>query len=143
MAWITPKTDWYGYIDNNGNYAGDRFNAHDYNRIKNNLSHLRNMAIILFDEFDIVGMGADRTPVNYVYADEINLLETNFNTINANSLIQDYGPNPTYVDNGPTMDYNELNRLEGAMLDIYSKLHSAIEGRRTFTWNFGMKGGDL
>jgi len=35
--WITPKTDWYGERDEEGVYSGDRFNATDFNRIKNNI----------------------------------------------------------------------------------------------------------
>ena len=39
MAWQTPKTDWYGKVIE-GVYVGDRFNAVDYNRIKNNLIYI-------------------------------------------------------------------------------------------------------
>ena len=53
MAWETPKTDWHGERDANGVYFGDRFNATDFNRIKNNLQYLRDMAIALYDEFNI------------------------------------------------------------------------------------------
>ena len=47
MAWITPKTDWYGEVVD-GVYVGDRFNASDYNRIKNNLSYLRELAVQMY-----------------------------------------------------------------------------------------------
>lgn len=75
MAWETPKTNWYGMTDTDGNYVGDRFNAVDFNRIKNNLTYLRELSIKLYEEFSIVSLGADRTPANYFYADEINQLE--------------------------------------------------------------------
>lgn len=143
MAWKTPKTDWHGSSDSEGVYTGDRFNAVDFNRIKNNLDYLRELAIKLYDEFSIVSLGADRTPVDYFYADEINQLEENLKTVNANSLRRSYGTAPTYVDNGNTMDFVELNRLEGAILDLYDRLTNELEGRRMLTWNFGMKGGDL
>lgn len=143
MAWETPKTDWYGATDADGNYAGDRFNAADFNRIKNNLDYLRELAIKLYEEFSLVSLGEDRTPVDYFYADEINQLEENLNTVNDNTLQRSYGTAPTYVDNGNVMDYVELNRLEGAILDLYDRLINESEGRRMFTWNFGMKGGDL
>lgn len=74
-------------------------------------------------------------------ADEINALEDNLKTINNNSLKRSYGNVPVYVDNGNTMDFKELNRLESAILDLYEKLTNEYEGRRMFTWNFGMKGG--
>lgn len=143
MAWETPKTNWYGTTDADGNYVGDRFNAVDFNRIKNNLTFLRELSIKLYEEFSIVSLGADRTPANYFYADEINQLEENLETINTNTLQRSYGTPPVYVDNGNTPGFDELNRLESAILDLYDRLTNEFEGRRMFTWNFGMKGGDL
>lgn len=140
MAWETPKTDWHGSTDGEGIYTGDRFNATDFNRIKNNLDYLRELAIKMYDEFSIVFLGSDRTPVDYFYADEINQLEENLTTINNKTLKRSYGNPPTYVANGNTMDFAELNRLESAMLDLYGRLTNEFEGRRMFTWNFGMKG---
>ena len=143
MAWETPKTNWSGRRDANGVYVGDHFNATDFNRIKNNLQHLRDMAIALYDEFDIVSLGADRTPADYFYADEINQLEVNLTTINSKTLKGSYGNAPAYIENGNTMTFAELNRLEGAILDLYDKLWNETYGRRMFTMNFGMKGGSL
>lgn len=139
--WQTPKTNWYGAVDANGVYTGDRFNAVDFNRIKNNLQELRDLAVRLYDEFDIVSVGADKTVKDYFYADEINQLEANLNTINSKTLKLSYGSTPTYMENGNTMDFVELNRLEGAILDLYEKIKNQVEGRRTFQWNFGIKGG--
>nr|DAH99839.1 MAG TPA: hypothetical protein [Caudoviricetes sp.] len=141
--WQTPKTDWHGGVDANGVYEGDRFNAVDFNRIKNNLQYLRDMAIKLYQEFTIPSLGVDRTPRDYFYADEINQMEANLNTINANTLKLSYGASPVYIENGNTMDFAELNRLEGAILDLYDKLNNETNGRRMFTWNFGTKGGEL
>ena len=141
MAWTTPKTDWYGVTNpSNGEYTGDRFNAVDFNRIKNNLTYLRELALKMYDEFSIASLGADRTYSDYFYADEINQLEENLKTVNNGSLKRDYGNPPIYVDNGNVMDFQELNRLEGAILDLYDRLTNEFEGRRMFTWNFGMKG---
>lgn len=143
MAWQIPKTDWYGAVDSNGVYSGDRFNAADFNRIKNNLDYLRDLAIKVYTEFNIVSLGDDRTPADYFYADEINQLEANLVTINSHTLKRSYGSAPTYNENGNTMDFAELNRLEGAILDLYDKLTNQAYGRRMLTWNFGMKGGSL
>lgn len=95
----------------------------------------------MYEEFSIQSLGSDRTPKDFFYADEINALEDNLKTINNNSLKRSYGNVPVYVDNGNTMDFKELNRLESAILDLYEKLTNEYEGRRMFTWNFGMKGG--
>lgn len=143
MAWTTPKTNWYGSTDSEGVYSGDRFNAADFNRIKNNLAYLRDLAVTLYTEFTIVSLGNDRSVGDFFYADEINQLETNLTTINANTLNRSYGTAPTYAANGYTMDFTELNRLESAILDLYNRLTNESEGRRMFTWNFGMKGGEL
>jgi len=143
MAWITPKTNWYGKTDPEGIYTGDRFNAMDFNRIKNNLEYLWELAIKLYKSFTINLLGIDRTPADYFYADEINKLEENLNVINDNTLKRSYGFSPVYADNESTMDFNELNRLEGAILDLHDRLTNEFEGRRMFTWNFGTKGGDL
>lgn len=141
MAWTTPKTNWNGDSAADGTYIGDRFNAVDFNRIKNNLDYLRELAIKLYDEFAINALGSDRTPADYFYADEINRLEENLTTFNNKTLRRSYGTAPTYVDNGRTMDFTELNRLESAMLDLYDRLTNQSEGRRMFQWNFGIKEG--
>lgn len=141
MAWITPKTNWNGGTAADGTYIGDRFNAVDFNRIKNNLDYLRELAIKLYDEFAINALGSDRTPADYFYADEINQLEENLTIINNNTLKRHYGTAPTYTNNGRTMDFTELNRLESAILDLYDRLTNQSEGRRMFQWNFGIKEG--
>lgn len=141
MAWITPKTNWNGGTAADGTYIGDRFNAVDFNRIKNNLDYLRELAIKLYDEFAINDLGSDRTPADYFYADEINQLEENLTIINNNTLKRHYGTAPTYTNNGRTMDFTELNRLESATLDLYNRLTNQSEGRRMFQWNFGIKEG--
>lgn len=140
MAWSTPKTDWYGEMVD-GVYTGDRFNATDFNRIKNNLNYLRDLAITMYAEFSIISVGADKGVADYFYADEINQLEQNLVTINTHTLNGSYGTPPTYSANGKTMNYTELNRLESAMLDLYDKLTNQHDGRRSLEWNFGMKGG--
>ena len=70
--------------------------------------------------------GDDRVPGDYFYADEINQLEENLETLNTNTLRMSYGSAPVYNDNGTTMDFNELNRLEGATLDPVSYTHLGL-----------------
>lgn len=141
MSWKTPKTDWFGTTNSDGVYDGDRFNAEDFNRIKNNLEYLRELSVKLYKTFDIVSLGQDRIYSDYFYADEINQIEENLNIINSKTLNRNYGSSPIYFENGHTMDFTELNRLESAILDLYERLTNELEGRRMFTWNFGMKGG--
>lgn len=135
MAWSTPKTDWT---------ASDYFNAVDYNRIKNNLIYLRDYAVRMYEkEFSIGTVSEDKTYSDFFYADEINQMEANLVTITSNSVGISYGEPPTYAANGRIMDYVELNRLESAILDIYSRLSNIENGRRMFEWNFGFEGGEL
>lgn len=108
MSWSTPKTDWNGETVD-GVYTGDRFNAVDFNRIKNNLEYLRELAIKMYDEFAIQSVGSDKTVKDYFYADEINALEANLVTINTHSLKRSYGTAPTYAANGNTMDASLVN----------------------------------
>ena len=138
--WITPKTDWKGYVDGNGEYIGDRFNASDYNRIKNNLDVLSTLALKIYDHIYPVSMGPDKKPGDYFFADEINIMEKNLETINKKTLNYDVGETKEYYDNDKTMDFRELNRLEKATLDLYNSLYNQLEGRRMFTWNFGIRG---
>ena len=140
MAWQTPKTDWYGEVIE-GVYVGDRFNAVDYNRIKNNLIYLRDLAITVYESFNIETVSNDKTTADFFYADEINAMERNLDTINNNTLKRNYGTMVTFSANGNTPVYTELNRLESAILDLYDRLSNQSEGRRTLTFNFGMKGG--
>ena len=71
--WIQPKTDWI---------KDDYFNASDFNRIKNNLVCLRDIANKMYEDFDITSLGNDKTYRDYFYADEINTIEDNFEKIN-------------------------------------------------------------
>jgi len=140
MAWTTPKTDWQGKTVD-GVYTGDRFNAVDFNRIKNNLIYLRELAIQMYDTFTIATVSDDKAVGDFFYADEINAMEQNLATINSKTIKRSYGNTQTFEDNGNTMDYAELNRLESAILDLYDRLTNEHDGRRMFEWNFGMKGG--
>ena len=141
-TWETPKTDWYGATAG-GVYTGDRFNYTDYNRIKNNLIYLHDLAITLYDDFDIEDVGDDKTVADYPYADEINAIEQNLETINKNTLSQSYGDTKTYTANDAFINYTELNRLEKATLDLYDKITNTANGRRTLELNFGFKSGDF
>ena len=67
-------------------------------------------------------------------------MESNLEIINNHTLKQEYGNKPLYMDNGKTMTYVELNRLENAILDLYEKITNQFEGRRNLLFNFGMRG---
>ena len=133
MEWITPKTDWV---------STDRFNITDYNRIKNNLEYLHEYAETLYFPFDISNMGANKDSyADYFYADEFNLFEDNLKAINQNIFTQDFGIAQRFYDNGPFIQYGELNRIESAILSIYELLGRQKAGLTKLSFRLGdMKG---
>ena len=130
--WQTPKTDWQ---------ENDFFNVEDYNRIKGNLNEIRAQAVILWPEFSLEDMGADKTYEDYsFYADEINRFETNVGRICAGTYPFAVGNQKTFYDNQPFIDWQELNRIEEACRLIYSNIQSRLNGRKilAFTLNGGV-----
>lgn len=137
--WTTPKTDWFGETVD-GIYSGDYFNASDYNRIKNNLNYLYELAQKLYSSFTITSMGNDKTYSDFFYTDDINNIENNLYTLYLKTLKKTIAKTIYYYDS-KTPDYTELNRIESLTLDLYNKLTAQYEGRRTLEFNFGSKGG--
>ncbi len=130
--WQTPKTDWQ---------ESDFFNVEDYNRIKGNLNEIRAQAVILWPEFSLEDMGADKTYEDYsFYADEINRFETNVGRICAGTYPFAVGNQKTFYDNQPFIDWQELNRIEEACRLIYSNIQCRVYGRKilAFTLNGGV-----
>ena len=130
--WQTPKTDWQ---------ESDFFNVEDYNRIKGNLNEIRAQAVILWPEFSLEDMGADKTYEDYsFYADEINRFETNVGRICAGTYPFAVGNQKTFYDNQPFIDWQELNRIVEACRLIYSNIQSRLNGRKilAFTLNGGV-----
>lgn len=127
--WHTPKTNWQ---------PTDPVNIEDYNRIKNNLEFLQERATELYATFDIQDMGADKTSYkDYYYADEFNRFEQNLDSINKNIFTQDYGPTVRFFDNGPFIDYVELNRIEGAILNMNEILDNLEAGLARLSFRLG------
>lgn len=133
MAWQQPKTDWQ---------ADDFFNIGDYNRIKGNMEEIHARAVLIWPEFDIEAMGADKTYEDYgFYADEVNRFEANIDHICAGTFPFAVGERKTFYDNQPFIDWRELNRIEEACRLMYSNIQSGIKGRRYLS--FTLKGGAL
>lgn len=125
--WQEPKVNWG---------KDDPINTEDYNRIKNNLTELRDMAIRLYPEFSIV-VNPDKARRDYPYADEINQLEENLETIRGHTFPFQTGPRRTYYDNQPYIDWQELNRLESACKLIHDNLQGQATGKRRLSYRLG------
>jgi len=130
MAWTTPKTDWV---------STDYFNYSDYTRIKGNLEYLVTLVNEVYSELTISTMTAKTSYSDYIYADEINLFETNLQAIHDWIAPIDIGSRMTFYENAPFIMYTELNRIESAQLTIYNNLLGQINGRLhlSFTLNGG------
>lgn len=127
--WHTPKTNWTKY---------DRLNYYDFNRIKNNLEWLHEKAQELWKPFDIEDMGEDAEEdiVRQPY-EVFNKFERNLEVINENIFVQNYGMKQTFYPNGVFIQWAELNRIEGAILEMRSILDRQEAGLRRLSFRLG------
>lgn len=127
--WHTPKTNWK---------PTDRFNFVDYNRIKNNLTWLHEKAQELWKPFDIEDMGDDITDYSsYWKVRFFNAWEENLEIINKNIFTQDYGERQIFFENGAFIQWNELNRIESAILEMRDILDRQEAGLRRLSFRLG------
>lgn len=128
MAWTTPKTDWQ---------STDYINYGDINRIVNNLKYLREIGLYFFQIGEFTPM-VEKTGYTYHrFASEINAIEYNLETLNTDTVDYDIGETQTYYPNNPTVDYQELNRIEGALLRLYDLLDSSYKGLKRLSFTLG------
>lgn len=148
MAWITPKTDWTAHYNGAGVYEGDFFNIEDYNRIKNNLLYLRSLGSELFYGLPVITVGADKHyPVagspdfdnDNFFADEINLIENGLDSLDKAINLFNHGKKKKFVENGRFIDFNELNRIESAQLELYRYIKDSIAGKSRLALTLGQR----
>lgn len=148
LVWETPKTDWNAEYSASGLFIGDFFNVSDYNRIKNNLLYLRELATQLVYGIPRITVGEDKhLPDNAnpdfdndnFFADEINLIEDALETIDEAIGWIDFGEKQTFYDNGRFIDADELNRIEGASLKLYELLNDSIAGKHRLAIRLGTR----
>lgn len=128
--WHSPKTNWK---------STDRFNIEDYNRIKNNLIYLHEFALSLyFKGFDIDDMGPDlESYAQYWEVLRFNQFESNLDKINKNIFTRDYGTSQRFFENGPFIQWQELNRIESAILQMNSTLENQKVGLKRLSFRLG------
>ena len=132
MAWIEPKTNWD---------SSSRFNIEDFNRIKNNILYLHDIALVRVGAFEIESMGEDL----YVGEDEyknwvvedFNAIENNLHTISNKIIDADIGTKKTFYENGLMPDYAELNRIESVTLRNKNALDNLSAGLRRIPFKLG------
>lgn len=142
MAWQTPKTDWSAHYDATGAFTGDYVNVVDYNRIKNNLMYLIDLAYpILY--VPNVEVSADKTVTDFYYADEFNQIENGLQDLVDETNVYTYGQRQTFTDNGVFISYDELNRIESAELDLHGKITDSVHGAKRLSFRLGTSGRDI
>ena len=128
-AFVEPKVNWT---------VNDRFNIQDYNRIKNNLEYLYERAIQILSYFEIFGMGTNITEYSGFWSvEKFNLFETNLDLLNEKILSRDFGTKQVFFENGPFIGYEELNRIESAILDMKESLDNLYSGLRRIPFRLG------
>lgn len=140
LEWIEPKTDWSAEYSDTGLFLGDFFNITDYNRIKNNLLYLRELATHLMYGVPEITVGEDKESYEeYFFADEINLIEDGLKTLDDFIGWVDFGDKQTFYDNGRFIDADELNRIESAELELYNLLVNSIAGKLRLAFRLGTR----
>ena len=117
MQWDNPKLNWKPEFT---------FYATDYNRIKNNTLVLYELASRWLGKFDILDMGEDKTYGDHFYADEINTILDNIETINQRTFKVDNGQKLKYSPNGRTMTYIELNKIERMIVNLWDRIRDEL-----------------
>jgi hypothetical protein len=163
MAWVTPKTDWaIQPVDEYGRYNGDWFNWRDYERIRENIEFLAAEGFVAPEKMWTMDEIVSEYPEYTGYADgatitdrmryaapvivekQINPIERNLDIL-ANNIIRpdDYPATKTWVGNGITPTFEDINRWENCCQIIFDILQSiTIVGRKLpFTLNGGALSG--
>lgn len=132
MAWIEPKTDWV---------SGDYFNAEDYNRIIGNITYLKAYLDSLFYGLTNISTMEEKTAKSLIYAREINAIETALETLNIETYKFDIGETKEYMANTRTLDFVELNRIESAILLLYTQMINHKENLTRLAFALGNQKG--
>ena len=113
MSYSTPKTDWV---------STDHFNITDYDRIRNNLAAVYDIAVELYN--DVAGYNTCPTVsaggwwASWVF----NRIENNLYNINRYVYSLEIGTKKTFYNNQQFIDSAELNRVETGTQMLYEML---------------------
>ena len=132
MEWIEPKTDWD---------ITDYFNIEDYGRIVNNIAYLKEYAKTILLNLENVEFSEnivnDKTYSSMIYASEINAIEDKLEELNLKTYAINIGEKKTYYPNEKTMNYDDLNRIETACLNIFKTISSHINEIQRLPFTLG------
>lgn len=111
--WKNPKTDWK---------ETDFMTATDYNRLVNNLLFLKDYIAKVYPTSALDSM-VSKNVLSGNYAEEFNAIENNIERINSQSYNFPIGLKKQYTENDYLPTYDEINRIESALLQIYTQYY--------------------
>lgn len=114
-GWKNPKTNWT---------SNDYFNVEDYNRMINNIIFLQKRINELFYNFPEIKVGENKMVGDLIFAKEINDIEEAVELLNSMSYQGEIGNKMLFYTNKPTPMWWEFNRLENAMLFLYTSMNA-------------------
>lgn len=115
MAWVEPKTDWT---------SQDAFDYVAYNRVTDNIMHLKELANYLFSSLNQFELETEKDNLSLIYARHMNDIENGLKSINDTTYRLNIGETKSYKPNGNVPDFTEYNRIESACLSLYNQLQS-------------------
>lgn len=131
--WTEPKTNWG---------STDYFNYTDYNRIKNNIAYLRNLALTLYLDFPYEDMGDDKSGyADFPYADEFNAMENNLESMKNGTFAFYNTDKKQWYANQPTPNYEDLNRIESACLKLRNGFNNELIAKGRLSFRLGNQKG--
>lgn len=117
----------------------DRFNAADYNRIKYNICYIKQIADIIFDSVEFVGMGVDKTWEEDPALEDFQRIEQNLNYISVAAGL----PEEDFLEcsgNSTFLNYEELNKIEEKCRQLFDWLYGTVMARRRLPFKLGIGG---
>ena len=121
MEWQEPKTDWKVEFDTAGSYIGDYFNATDYQRIKNNLLYLKNLAETMYRIISFPSI-PDVTAASFGYASTIDALERALDALADGTFDPGIQERKHWEANAPAPSAEDLNRIESSCMQMFGTL---------------------
>jgi hypothetical protein len=116
MDWITPKTNWT---------KDDYYNATDLNRVENNTKVIADMLGIA-----ISTIITDRNYTSLEFYDSLNRIEANIEALHTLSMAWTTMKTSWKNDNEQKFNYEDANRLEINLLNLYTILYNNLKARK-------------
>lgn len=121
VEWLKPKIDWT---------AQDKYNYYDLNRVENNTLKVYLLMKYVLGSPDIESVVLDRDYSTIEFADSLNRLERNIQTLSNQLKLDGIKPSKTNWQVGDPFDYNDANRLETNLAILYPVLLNNLDTLR-------------